>query len=303
MTLIDPAPEGRSSMSEIRPADYVASRRVGDATVTAITDASGMSTIIKMLEGVPEEVWRREVEADANGEVRLSYNVAHVKLGDASILIDLGFDDPSPTSPWKAPRHLRTPGVQAGLATIGVRPSDVTHVLVTHNHSDHIAGGTIEVDGKRVPRFPNARHYLGRLDWEGVPERSQPDSALAIHLGTIDRLGLLDVVGEERELVPGVTMLHSPGETPGHSIVRVESGGAAFYFLGDLFHHPCEVAHSDWVARGRDAAQMRDSRERLIAEAYPKRVLLMTTHMPFPGWGRLELTPTGPRWLPVAADQ
>jgi glyoxylase-like metal-dependent hydrolase (beta-lactamase superfamily II) len=290
-------------MSDTRPADYVASRRVGEATVTAITDASGMSTIIKMLEAVPEEVWRREVEADANGEVRLSYNVAHVALGNASILIDLGFDDPSPSSPWKAPRHLRTPGVQAGLATIGVRPTDVTHVLITHNHSDHIAGGTVEVDGTRVPRFPNARHYIGRLDWDGVPERDQPGSALATHLGAIDRLGLLHLVGEEREIVSGVMMLHAPGETPGHSVVRVESAGETFYFLGDLFHHPCEVAHTDWVARGRDAAQMRDSREWVIAEAFPRRALLMTTHMPFPGWGRLEQKLTGARWRAVGSDE
>ena len=177
----------------------------------------------------------------------------------------------------------------------------MTHVLITHNHGDHVAGGTIEVGGKRRPRFPNARHYIGRLDWEGVPERDQPESQLATHLGPIDRLGLLDLVDEETEIVPGITMLHSPGETPGHSIVRVESRGETFYFLGDLFHHPCEVAHTDWVAEGRDAAQMRDSRERLIAEAYPRHALLMTTHMLFPGFGRLEETTTGARWRAIGA--
>lgn len=102
--------------------------------------------------------------------------------------------------------------------------------------------------------------------------------------------------------MPGVMMLHAPGETPGHSVARVESAGETFYFLGDLFHHPCEVAHTDWVARGRDAAQMRDSREWVIAEAFPRRAVLMTTHMLFPGWGRLEQTLAGARWRAVGAE-
>src|SRR6185437_1882017 len=119
-------------MPETRPADYVASRRIGDATITAIDDATGLSTIMKALVDVPEEAWRQEVDADANGEVRLSYVTAHVRLGNASILIDLGFDDLSPTTQWQAPRHRRTPGLTAGLATIGVQPADVTHVLITH---------------------------------------------------------------------------------------------------------------------------------------------------------------------------
>lgn len=283
-------------MSEFRPADYVASRQVGDATITAINDASGLSTIIKILMDVPEEVWRREVDADANGDVRLSYTTAHLRFGDASILIDLGFDDPSPASQWLAPRHLRTPGLLAGLATVGVAPTDVTHVLITHNHGDHIAGGTVEVNGERVPRFPRARHYIGRLDWEGVPARDQPGSLIATHLAPIDRLGLLELVDGEREIVPGVTMIPAPGETPGHSIVRLESKGETFYFLGDLFHHPCEVVHLDWVARGRDPSRMQASRENLVVAALARNALLLTAHIPFPGFGRLERTPTGTRW-------
>jgi glyoxylase-like metal-dependent hydrolase (beta-lactamase superfamily II) len=288
-------------MSSDAPDNFLVSRQIGNVTVSIISDASGLSTIIKQLDGVPEEVWRHEVEADANGEVRLGYNVAHVRLGDASILIDLGFDDPSPTSQWKAPRHLRTPGVPAGLAELGVQPEAITHVLITHAHGDHIAGGSVLRNGERVPRYPNARHVLGRADWEGNPDRNRPDSHAALHLATIDRSGLLELVAGEREIVPGVTLIPAPGESPGHSIVRVQSVGETFYFLGDLFHHPCEVAHLDWVAQGRDAAAMRASRERLVADARATNALLVATHIPFPPFGRIEATAAGPRWQ-IAAD-
>lgn len=276
--------------------EFVASRAVGNATITAISDGSGRSTILKSLSAPPEE-WRREVAVDEHDEVVLGYTVAHVRLGEASILIDLGFDDPAPESQWRAPRHQRTPGVVAGLAAIGVQPADITHVLITHAHGDHIAGGSVLRDGRRAPRYPNARHFLGRADWEGNPERAQPDSLLARHLGPVAEAGLLELVDAERAVAPGIAILPAPGESAGHCIVRVNSAGETFYFLGDLFHHPCEVAHLDWVSAGRDAGVMRASREALIAAALPANALLLTTHLPFPGFGRLRAADGGIRWV------
>ena len=293
---------------------YVESRRFGEATVTLINDGSGQSVIVKQLT-VPEAQWRRDVpEASARGEIVVNYHAAHVRVpsgrGGASILIDLGFDDPSDQSQWKEPRHHRTPGIQAGLASIGVQPEDVTHVLITHAHGDHFAGGA--VDGR--PRFPKAKVLLGRADWEGNPQRSAGDAnMLGRHLGAIERAepgsmaarelgglreaGLLTPADGEQEVAPGVTMIHAPGESPGHSIVRVRSGGQTFYFLGDLFHHPCEVANLDWVSGGRDAAAMRASRERLLAEAIPAGATLVYTHSLFPGWGRIEPDGDRYRWV------
>src|SRR5919201_2404192 len=276
---------------------FVSTRRFGDATVSIISDGSGKSTIVRMLE-VPEALWRPAApDADAEGEVVLGYNVGLVQLGDARVLIELGFDEPSPSSAWKAPRHQRSPGVEAGTAAPGGRPEDVTHVLITHAHGDHVAGGSVERDGARRPRFARARHLIQRLDWEGKPARQEVDSMLARHLGPVELAGLLAPVDGDREVVPGVTMLHAPGESPGHAIVRVASGEARLYFLGDLFHHPCEVEHLDWVSSGRDQAAMERSRRRLVAEAVPANASLVFSHRPFPGWGRIVARGDGYRWV------
>jgi glyoxylase-like metal-dependent hydrolase (beta-lactamase superfamily II) len=283
-------------MSGTNGADFVASRAVGAATVSAISDGVGRSTIMQELL-VPRDEWRREIEADDQDEIELGYNVAHVAIGDASILIDLGFDDPAPTSQWKAPRHQRSPGVVAGLATLGVTPEAITHVLITHAHGDHVAGGSVERDGAWTPRYPNATYFIGRADWEGNPARDNPASLLARHLGPVAAAGRLELVDDVREIVPGVTMIAAPGESPGHCIVRVSSAGADFYFLGDLFHHPCEVPHIDWACKGRDAAALEMSRRATIAEALPTGALLMTTHMPFPAFARLRDTPDGTLWV------
>jgi glyoxylase-like metal-dependent hydrolase (beta-lactamase superfamily II) len=274
------------------PSQYVTSRQIGEATVTLIND--GMLRWNPQLVAPEAEVRQATPEAEADGTLSLGLFVAHIKLDAASILIDTGYDDPSPEFARQHPYFTSSPGVQAGLASIGVRPEEITHVLFTHPHGDHIVAATHERDGERVPRYPNARYVIGRHDWQGNPEREQAGSAQAIHLGTLDRLGLLDLADGEQEVVPGVAMIAAPGESPGHSIVRVESAGERFYFLGDLFHHPCEVAHLDWVSPGRDREVMQASRKHLIAVA--TNATLAFSHGQFPPWGRIVRDDGGQRW-------
>jgi glyoxylase-like metal-dependent hydrolase (beta-lactamase superfamily II) len=275
-----------------RPESYIATHKVGRATVSQVNDGVGGWTP-KL--SAPEAEWRAALpQADANGYVENDHYTGLIQIGDVRILVDNGFDDPSPTSPWMPPRYRRTPGVTAGLAALGVKPAEITHVLFTHRHGDHVAG-SIRADG--TARFPNARHFLGRADRQ--PPSGPAENAASLeeaHLGGLDRLGLLDLVDGDREVVPGVTMIHAPGESPGHSIVRVEDDGARAYFVGDLFHFPCEVEHLDWVSPGRDPAAMRRSRERLLGEVADTPALVTYSHAPFPGWGRVTRRGGGYAW-------
>lgn len=287
-------------MAQPSTASYVSSRRIGDATVTVIND--GIIPIpVASVFPPPEAEWiRAQGETDADDRLNSGQMVIHIRLGDASILIDPAYDDPG--SAWDAhfatkwPGLTRTPGMAAGLASIGVRPEEVTHVLITHAHDDHFAGVVAERGGRNDLRFPNARHLIGRADWEGNPRRDKPEYDLAARLGAVERQGLLDLADGDREVVPGVTMLHAPGETPGHSIVRLDSGGARFYALGDLFHHPSEITHRDWASPWVDLPTMRTSRERFLAEAVPTDATIVFTHEHFPAWGRIATSDGDYRW-------
>src|SRR5438445_12350944 len=124
------------------PGDYTASRMIGDATVTIISEGS-MSWAPKFV--APEAEWRRAVpEAGADGAITIGLNLAHIRIGNASILIDPGFDDPD--SAW--PRRFaarwagvqRSPGLERGLAALGVRAGGVTDGVITHAHGDHCGG-------------------------------------------------------------------------------------------------------------------------------------------------------------------
>ncbi len=278
---------------------YVASRRFGDATVTVISDGS---SLWPQNFAVPPDALRVAIpELDAQGRLLIGFHAIHIATGGASILVDAGFDDPDSAwgqkfaTMWAETR--RTPGVEAGLASIGVRPEEITHVVTTHAHFDHYVGLTIERSDGYTPRFPNARHLIGRADRTASRYGNPPDAEFVTRMETLERHGLLDLVDGDREIVPGVTMFHAPGESPGHAIVHVASRGEHFYALGDLLHHACEVTHRDWVLANRDQAAMRASRDRLIATAVPQGATLVFSHALFPPWGRIVPDNDGFRWV------
>lgn len=278
--------------------EYVSTRMIGDAAISVISEGT-LEWTPRM--NAPEDELRRAIpELAERGKFTLGLNLAHLALADASILIDPGFDDPA--SSWqerfaaKWPGSRRSPGLRAALDRLGVPPFAVTHVLITHAHGDHYAGVTVERDGRDVVRFPQARHFIGRQDWLENPAREDPASELAGRLGMVDRLGLLEVVEAEREVAPGVAIIPAPGETPGHCVVRVRSAGQTFYYIGDLFHHPCEVEHPGWIPANRDPVATGASRRRVFAEAAASGATVVFSHDLFPAWGRILATNGAFRW-------
>lgn len=233
----------------------------------------------------------------------LPFQAIHVALSDAngtaSVMID-AFDFGAITSlmGFAPPAGYTPPPDQARqMRAAGIDPDAVTHLILTHAHFDHYSGVTTEREGHREPTFPHARCFAGRADWD-TPEGEKLRTEEAHE--TMDVLfgrDLVTLVEGERELLPGVRLIPTPGESPGHLMVRVESDGQVLYALGDLVHYPVEAEHPRWMVEWGDPAQMLASRERLIHDALPERALLVAAHIP--GVGRLEGTPQRAVWTPA----
>lgn len=230
------------------------------------------------------------------GNADLPVQCILVQTPGSTILVDAGAyeaaHDHSDRAGYQPP-----PDLIARLAEAGVAPEDVDHVAITHLHGDHYNALATERDGRRQPTFPNATYHVGAPDWEAPALRealANPASLESLHLAVANAHGRLNPTAARADLGNGVTILASPGETPGHQTVRVESEGETLYCVGDLYHHPLEVEHPDWMAPWADRAANVASRRALADAALAENARVIATHIP--GVGRLRRSGNGVTW-------
>jgi glyoxylase-like metal-dependent hydrolase (beta-lactamase superfamily II) len=180
------------------------------------------------------------------------------------------------------------------LAAIGIKPSDVTHVVITHLHMDHVGWNTINVNGSWVPTFPNARYVFGREDMQrvlspvflakgGMAERVADDSLLPV----IDA-GLVDPAEHGMELFPGFSFEAAPGHTPDQLAIRVRSDDVEALFTADAFHTPIQIVRPDWSSRfALDPKAAQATRESILERAAKEGTILFPSHFCDPFYGRI----------------
>ena len=267
------------------------SLRVGQLTLYVLDDGTLPFPARFFFRNVPESVWRAHVAVDAEGKIPVGHNYGMVKTKHDLIVIDTGYGDDT--------HGGRTGHLLEELNRTGYRREEVTKVITTHAHGDHIKRNTLMQDGQRRPTFPHARYHLARGDWDWfsgpghVPEFDE-------HVVTIHTLGLLTLVDGQLQLTPEVLLLPMPGHTPGHTSVMIESQGRTAIFLGDLCHLPLHFSHPDWVSTFDTHPLVTTlSRARLFDLAIKRDALLVCPHAPSPGLGRLKQTDRGVLWRPV----
>jgi glyoxylase-like metal-dependent hydrolase (beta-lactamase superfamily II) len=281
-------------------ADYLRSFALGRMEMTVIGEGTMKVSPALAYGERRESQWRSLVDLDPQGRMDYGINVLLARTGDRTVLVDTGVGEPHPTRTAfeRTYPYVEHTSVLSALDQLGVAAGEVTDVVITHGHGDHLMGATVEREGSRRAAFPNARYLMMRQDWN--PQGRDLDSSYMLHLPVIERSGLLELPEGEVEVAAGISMIPAPGESPGHCLVRFESGARIAYFLGDLFHDPVEVSHPDWMWPGRDADRMIASRRALIEAALREEALLVAVHMPFPGLGRIVAEGGGQVWRPVS---
>jgi glyoxylase-like metal-dependent hydrolase (beta-lactamase superfamily II) len=230
-------------------------------------------------------------------------NEVVVRSGGRTMLIDSGLGLEYPDFPRAGQFGLR-------LDSAGIDLGSVTDVVLTHMHFDHIGG--LLVDGVKTRLRPDLRIHVSAAEakfWE-APDFSRtampPDmqgvireSAKRFLSEYHDQLRPFEV---ECEVAPGVVVTRTGGHTPGHSVVRLASGGERLMFAGDAVF-PVSFEHPEWHnGFEHDPEEAARVRVQLLRELAETGAWLVATHMPFPSIGRVAVAGDVFRWVPTWWD-
>jgi len=215
------------------------------------------------------------------GQISLSVSALLVRTPGHVVLIDTGYG---------APRGI----LLASLAAAKVTPAEVTDVLISHGHGDHV-GGLVNADGK--PVFAMATVRMAAAEWASI--QSQPTNAK-----------LVAAIGAQVKpfeagaaVLPGITSVDLNGHTPGHSGYRVESRGKRLLAIGDMAHsYIISLAKPDWaMGYDRDRKLGAERRRSVLGQLADSGDLVFSPHFPYPGTGHVVRAGDGFAWKPGMA--
>jgi glyoxylase-like metal-dependent hydrolase (beta-lactamase superfamily II) len=261
--------------------------QIGELTIEPVFDGV-MRAKPTQFKGSTEEMWaphRRFLDED--GMVELALGGFLVRGGgDSLVLVDCGI---GPSSGVSAGGNEYTGGaLLRNLAAKGVKPEDITDVLFTHLHFDHV--GWASQEGMRV--FPNATYRCDARDWQHFLNHERVRPLLA---PVQERLATWDGSGP---VLPGMDAMAAPGHTPGSTIIVLSSGTARGLLLGDVVHCPVELLDDEWAGLGDvDPALAKRTRNALAREIEGKDVPVAAAHFPGMVFGRLLAAQGKRQWV------
>ncbi len=273
---------------------------LGDMTVTMIDDASFTFPAPAFAANQPEGsveafLGRFGLPTDF---VTLHMQVTLIQSGGATVLIDTGMGDVTfPGNPVDNGRLLKS------LAAIGVAPEDVTHVILSHGHPDHI--GACALGGK--PTFSNAAYYLSPKELEFWTQKPGPEANFPNFMLGVGNAQLEPVrerirpYGDGDEIVPGITAVAAPGHTLDHHGFLLESGGRSMLHMVDAaVHWLVGPEEPEWaLAVEMDPALAAATRRNLFSRAAARDMTVIGYHFPFPGIGVIIEQDAGWRFVPI----
>jgi glyoxylase-like metal-dependent hydrolase (beta-lactamase superfamily II) len=237
---------------------------IGDIRLTYLPDGETRLNPTAFFPASTEEGWRLHPEwLDGDGQLLCSLGGLLVETGDRRVLVDTGF----------GPRHADFPGfgpfdggrLLQSLGEHGFDPGQVDTVLFTHLHLDHVNASVRREGDEWALAFPNARFLVRDAEWANWAGKNDPTGMYAETEAAIkDRVDLLDA---DTNVAPGVSIVSTPGHTPGHTSVVIASGTARAIVLGDVLHCPVQLEEEEWgCVFDVDPALARATREKLLAE-------------------------------------
>lgn len=273
--------------------------KLGGFKVTVISDGTRAS-------GNPHEIFGTNQPAEAVSALLTEnflptagfingFSPTLVDTGSDLVLFDTGFGEGG--------REAGTGKLAQGIRAAGYTPEQVSIVVITHMHGDHI-GGLME---SGQPAFANARYVAGQVEYDfwkdaarvGTPAENGHKTVLEKVVPLAEKTTF---IADGAKVVPGINAIAAFGHSPGHMIYRLESEGEALILTADTSnHYVLSLQRPDWEVRfDMDKAAAAAARKNVFDMIATDRLPFIGYHMPFPAVGFVERKDTGYRFVPVS---
>ena len=271
--------------------------QIGAATVTRFVELEAWFPATLVIpdatkEGLSPHIdWLSPHFADGDGNIGFAIAGFLVESQGQRILVDTclgqhvipGFGGP----------ENRGAGMLDAMHAASLGPDMIDFVLCTHLHVDHVGWNTRPDGDTWVPTFPKARYLFGRTEfehWREEVDAGRGDDAVTFVdavMPIVDR-GQADYVDSDHRITDEVRLEPTPGHTPGHVAVWIESQGQTAMITGDAAHHPVQWAETDWgVPADSDAAWAAATRRRLATAHADSSLLVIGSHYGAPTAGTI----------------
>ncbi len=259
---------------------------VGKVKITKIVEMETVgSTRFILPQATNDEIqklpWLIPHFATEEGRLRMSIHSLVVETPTRRIVVDtcIGNDKSGRGVPtWN---HLDNPYLE-DMTAAGYPPDSIDTVLCTHLHVDHVGWNTRLVDGKWVPTFPNARYVFGKIEydyWAAHSDSPEHKTLFDDSIRPVVDAGRVELVASDSKLCDEITLIPTPGHSPGHMSVHIASEGESALLTGDVAHHPCQMAHLDWSSNfDSDPRQSIGTRHELFARFADTPTLVIGGH-------------------------
>jgi len=285
-------------------ADTIKHWQVGGVTIARIVEVNAWVDDITMLlpEATPEYVrgfkWLQPHFATPEGKMIINFQCFVLSSRGRNVMIDtcIGADR---EREFPVFTNMQTTFLE-DLAFAGFPHETITDVLCTHLHFDHVGWNTRKVDGKWVPTFPQARYLFGRREFEHWKHLRDTNgyhhmAHLEDAIDPVMEAGLVELIDPDFQLTDEVSLIPTPGHTPGHVSVLIQSQGRSAVITGDIMHNPIQIAVPATEARfDMDKPQGAQTRVEFVERFNDSGTLVIGSHFADPSAGHI--VPDGAAW-------
>jgi glyoxylase-like metal-dependent hydrolase (beta-lactamase superfamily II) len=278
-----------------RPEPLVQTTRIGDLTVHAIQAGGQKLDGGAMFGVVPKPLWEKRIPPDERNRIQLGMRCLLIEHADGLVLIDTGAGNKE-NAKFHDIYGLENEGagkgtaLDDGLRQLKVSTSDIPIIINTHLHFDHAGGNTRFNDSSEVEiSFPKATYFVreGEYDYAMKPNERTAASYFERNYVPLMKSGQLQLVDSDREIVRGIRVMHTPGHTPHHQSILIESAGERALYLGDLCPTTAHLP-LPWIM-GYDVEPLvtLETKRRIFAQAEKENWWMIFEHDATTPWTRI----------------